>query len=109
MHGSHDARRLARAMSQKCALARLPVGGAKTVLWEVFERHWRRKVSKDAKLEDLRSRFDSIANEVLNEALAARREVLGNHHQSTLISICSLGSLVFSALFKKFKSHFFYF
>ncbi len=29
-----DARRLARAMSQKCALARLPVGGAKTVLWD---------------------------------------------------------------------------
>ena len=29
-----DARRLARAMSQKCALAELPVGGAKTVLWD---------------------------------------------------------------------------
>lgn len=29
-----DARRLARAMSHKCALARLPVGGAKMVLWD---------------------------------------------------------------------------
>ena len=29
-----DARRLARAMSQKCALAELPAGGAKTVLWD---------------------------------------------------------------------------
>ncbi len=29
-----DAHRLARAMSQKCALAELPVGGAKTVLWD---------------------------------------------------------------------------
>ena len=29
----NDAARLARAMTHKCALANLPVGGAKTVLW----------------------------------------------------------------------------